>query len=239
MTDYMKEAERLMRQYTTAVLEQNYEATAFYHSALLAHIQRGAVPDMYDRIAEAHDASLDEDHTGCRAILKECMRLLGLAPDQFRDAAKMMAAQKPLPSDVAAILADNMHLMYESGAPAPAEVPMPEPAAHTVWAGVMEKEPCGSIFLSRKTAEEYATQIKSATEIRSLVYQCDARTYGDAREAAGYARGMKEAGLDVDVFHDLTVALRALLDMPDNENTKRHARLLLQRAETAPRGEVK
>jgi len=45
MSDYMKEAERLMRQYTTAVLEQNYEAIALYHSALLAHIQRGAVPE--------------------------------------------------------------------------------------------------------------------------------------------------------------------------------------------------
>ena len=93
MSDYMKEAERLMRQYTTAVLEQNYEAIALYHFTLLAHYQRGAVPDMYDRIAEAHDASLDEDHTGCRAILKECMRLLTAAPDHFRDAALAEGAQ--------------------------------------------------------------------------------------------------------------------------------------------------
>lgn len=34
-----------------------------------------------ERIAEAHDASLDDDHTECRGILKECLRLLAAAPE--------------------------------------------------------------------------------------------------------------------------------------------------------------
>ena len=79
MTDYMKEAERLLEQYDDACLSIIDMSEEQDRAALLAHIQRGAVPDMYDRIAEAHDASLDEDHTGCRAILKECMRLLAAA----------------------------------------------------------------------------------------------------------------------------------------------------------------
>lgn len=144
-----------------------------------AHIQRGAVPDMYDRIAEAHDASLDEDHTGCRAILKECMRLLAdaTAPDQFRAAAKMMAVQP-------ACMTCNGHGMiggllpngggYESDpcpdctAPAPAEVPMPEPV--------------GTRFDGTR-----------------LLKEADVRTYGAAREAAGYARGLK-AGRDAERY---------------------------------------
>lgn len=43
--------------------------------------QRAEVPqDMHERIAVAHDACLDDDHIGCRAILKECLRLLAAAP---------------------------------------------------------------------------------------------------------------------------------------------------------------
>jgi len=70
------------------------------------------------------------------------------------------------------------------------EVPMPEPVAFRVWAGVMDKQPFGPPFLNQKTAAEYADQIKSDTEIRPLVYLTDVRTYGDAREAAGYAAGV-------------------------------------------------
>jgi hypothetical protein len=97
MDSCKQEALRLVSELIDAahgtVLNEDQSREDEARAALLAHIQRGAVPDMYDRIAEAHDASLDEDHTGCRAILKECMRLLAAAPapDQFRDATKMMA----------------------------------------------------------------------------------------------------------------------------------------------------
>lgn len=37
---------------------------------------KGKVPDLYERLAEAHDASLDDDHRACRVILTECMSLL-------------------------------------------------------------------------------------------------------------------------------------------------------------------
>ena len=48
------------------------------------------VADMRDRIAEAHDACLDDDHAGCRAILKECLRLLGAT-----EASALPAAPNP------------------------------------------------------------------------------------------------------------------------------------------------
>lgn len=49
MSDYMKEAERLLRHYTAAVIDQNHEAIALYHRTLLAHIQRGEVPEGNER----------------------------------------------------------------------------------------------------------------------------------------------------------------------------------------------
>lgn len=38
------------------------------------------VPDLRERLAEAHDASLDTDHHACRAILMEIIRLLDTTP---------------------------------------------------------------------------------------------------------------------------------------------------------------
>ena len=39
-----------------------------------------APADLYDRLAEAHDASLDDDHRACRVILTECMSKLAATP---------------------------------------------------------------------------------------------------------------------------------------------------------------
>ena len=181
MSDHMNEAERLLSEYGDAVSDvvlfaqdpagysRRVEAT---RAALLAHIQRGAVPDMYDRIAEAHDASIDEDQTGCRAILKECMRLLAAAPapDQFRDAAKMV--------------------------PAPAEVPMPEPVARILeWRGrlALSPQPSARTFDEFPTSETFPAK-KDAywSDGKLLVLADEARTYGDTRAAAGYARCLRE-----------------------------------------------
>ncbi len=58
-----------------------------------AALAQQAVPDLYERIAQAHDASLDDDHRGCRVILTECMSLLTAAP------AAPQAEQQAVPSD--------------------------------------------------------------------------------------------------------------------------------------------
>ena len=194
------EAERLVEEYGDAVSDvvgfaqdpAGYSRRAgATRAALLAHIQRGyypsaeimdnngrgAVPEGWqlapkeptpEMLAGGWGYWLNVMAPGKQrdTAAKEYTAMLAAAPapDQFRDAAKMMAAQKPLPSDVAAILADNMHLMYESGAPAPAEVPMPEPDTH-----------CYDEDERRDVWSHSADQM---------------RTYGDAREAAGYAHAI-------------------------------------------------
>jgi hypothetical protein len=112
---------------------------------------------------------------------------------------------------------------------APAEVPMPEPAAWQVWAGVCDMSPYWPVFKTEAEARDVAATIKSVTEVRPLFFaapapdhfaapaevpmpeavgtrfdgtklikEADARTYGDAREAAGYARaGLSSAAVDV------------------------------------------
>jgi hypothetical protein len=61
------------------VNELQHDSVEYARLALAA--AGGGVPqDFAERIAEAHDASLDDDHTGCRAILKECLRLLASSP---------------------------------------------------------------------------------------------------------------------------------------------------------------
>lgn len=41
---------------------------------------KGTPAELYERLAAAHEASLDDDHRACRSILTECMRLLAAAP---------------------------------------------------------------------------------------------------------------------------------------------------------------
>ncbi|HYF41343.1 MAG TPA: hypothetical protein VEA35_02730, partial [Ramlibacter sp.] len=104
--------------------------------------------DMRERIAEAHDASLDDDHTGCRAILKECLRLLDATPpaqeapepteaeiDLCRELAGL-PAKIALPSGAEYDIRPGIyrlvgHLMVRAKyAPAPQEAPQAEtPAA--------------------------------------------------------------------------------------------------------------
>ena len=132
------------------------------------------------------------------------------SPDCFRDAAKMVLAQKPMPPDVAAILADNMHLMYESGAPAPAEVPMPEPDM-----SVLDTE-----------------------EVRTYSDEC-IQQYGAAcraaGKAAGYARGLNERNAG-----DETLAREIDLVMSDDGVTLTPGAFrALSFVRAALRGEVK
>lgn len=57
-------------------------------------------PDLKERICEAHDASLDEDHRACRLILMECVRLIDAAapeaPAQADPLEKLTRIQEEL-----------------------------------------------------------------------------------------------------------------------------------------------
>ncbi|MCK9550264.1 hypothetical protein [Aquamicrobium sp.] len=87
MTDYMKEAERLLEQYDDACLGIIGMSEEQARADLLAHIQRG-VPEGYVAVprflAENHRNLTDVPRY--QRILDDC---LAAAPDQFRDAAKM------------------------------------------------------------------------------------------------------------------------------------------------------
>lgn len=148
MNDYMKEAERLAQAYADAVLlgEGNDEARA----ALLAHIQRGAVPEGWQLVPKEPTPEMLAGGWGYwlnvmapgkqrDTAAKEYTAMLAAAPapDNFRDATKMTAE--------------------------PAEVPMPQ--------GYVERP------------SDYTGDIWIESQMR---------TYGDAREAAGYMRGLAD-----------------------------------------------
>lgn len=76
------------------VVEQFGGATAYQGAAMLRTLAEElerlraqvAPADLRERLAEAHDASLDDDHRACRSILTECMRLIA-APAQQAEPA--------------------------------------------------------------------------------------------------------------------------------------------------------
>lgn len=184
MSDYMKEAERLLSEYGDAVSDavvfaqdpagysmRMEEAT---RAAMLAHIQRGAVPEGWQLVPKEPTPEMLAGGWGYwlnvmapgkqrDTAAKEYTAMLAAAPapDQFRDAAKMV--------------------------PAPAEVPMPEPDTH-----------CYDDDEQR--------------DVWSRTYQM--LTYGDAREAAGYARGLRDAVRDADI-EALRLYVRALCKAVD------------------------
>lgn len=207
MSDYMQEVGRMADDYAQAVHDGRDEDCQKLRAALLAHIERGRVADIADRISEAHDASLDEDHTGCRAILKECLRLLAAAPAAPDHSATVPTTRQYYYStgDCPAQSASHpeCHCWHDEGtgplkdAPEkirewrdkPAEVPMPEPYCHLTT---------GSVEWMRNSPE---TRTVSATasgkpneNTRPVFLVEQMQLYGDAREAAGYARGMAAKG---------------------------------------------
>lgn len=176
MSDYMKEAERLLDELRTCTLAEathyaspdfkrakaSEEAANRARSALLAHIQRGAVPEHSKqdvRCGCCGYMTYHREHMGC-------IRAAAPVHDQFRDAAKMMAA--------------------------PAEVPMPKPVAYgfgnTAITGHTNR--LMMVRIDIPGGDQYAGAFWLP-----LVLADETRTYGDAcraaGEAAGYARGVR------------------------------------------------
>lgn len=246
-------------------------------AALLAHIERGRVPEGWELVpVEPTDEMLavwltPEQRDGGKSggnmqpwsrALRFYDAMLAAAPAEPDHSATVPDSPEDMWNalhriDSAAAILPTYSVKHEGGldafaqniidaiqgiaaATVPAEVLMPKPVAYgfgnTAITGHTNR--LMMVRIDIPGGDQYAGAFW-----HPLVLADEARTYGTAcraaGEAAGYARGLKEAGRDADVFHDLTVALRALLDMPDNENTQRHSRLLLQRAEAAMRGEVK
>lgn len=200
MSDYMQEAERLIGDLISAVDFEDQSAETKARSALLAHIERGRVPEGAKPAAWAvsgqdlSDYSVwrnEPDEEQLEILNSQCkdgpiiVRTLFFAAPAAPDHS---GAQKHLDPDVSRILSDNMHKMYEC-ATAPAEVPMPEPYCHLTT---------GSVEWMRNSPE---TRTVSATasgkpneNTRPVFLVEQMQLYGDAREAAGYARGMAAKG---------------------------------------------
>jgi len=177
MSDYMKEAERLIHEHEQAIRQhESGEATGLTpsrtYSSLLAHIQRGAVPEGWQLVpidpspgmldaAEAVDWG-DEDTRGSCCNQWHAMLAAAPAPDQLDD------------TDVAD-MAQAADATRETS-PAPAEVPMPEPMSDQ-----QVKELIDGVDFKR---------LVTADDIFFLIAR--------AGEAAGYARGLAEAGRDAE-----------------------------------------
>lgn len=204
MSDYMKEAERLIAAHESAIRQHDRgaewdEGPAKTLAALLAHIQRGAVAEGDDgkrvlrevfALCEDTEAKCYEDpsdfNRGRSFEAKGIARAIGAwyqeefcgrthmgepaapAPDHFRDAAKKEAA--------------------------PAGVPMPKPVAYGF----------GNTAITGHTNRLMMVRIDIPGDDQyagafwlPLVLADEAHTYGvacrAAGEAAGYARGLRDA----------------------------------------------
>lgn len=264
MDDYMKEAERLADAIVREVAElPDRDSPADWPAAMLvtsdelrgivlAHIQRG-VPDGWhldeSKARSAYWGSYPDGDSDRCDVWMTAFRwvramLAAPAPDHFRDAAEIV----PEFSDTAraALLWVLWH--HQGGSS-----PVGQPIRFALGMGQHERLSDWQLSEARRWGElrglvpgacrepapatadvpmpKPENEARMGTEEGGEAYTAG---YFDG-EATGYARGLRNE----DMFHDLTVALRALLDMPDNENTKRHARVLLRRAEDALRGEVK
>lgn len=185
--EYMKEAERLLAEHEQAAGLCRYADCQTTRSALLAHIQRGAVPEEWQVVPSADQLWNNDEVMALNAEL-------GLTMDQLSRLASAITRiahpadwrerfSQAVYDDLAA--ADNQDVPLEEYParilkvldavigreikPAPAEAPMPEPD----YRGPAE-------------AGDYFSGYTHTT-------MC---TYGDAREAAGYARGLRDAVRD-------------------------------------------
>ncbi len=231
MTDYMKEAERLIEDFGHCRVAESIlircgtprevscakEKVESARAALLAHIQRGAVPDGWQVVPKEPTPEMisytkSVEHCGSRephtSNIYRAMLAAAPAPDHCRDAAEMA----PAPS---AFLARGARYKISNGtvrglprdldgrwvalvaadddchlAPAPAEVPMPE----TVGWYVSGADP-EHAALWRECPDDEQMQVMNQqcddgpVVARPLVLGADAKRYGAACRDAGEAAG--------------------------------------------------
>lgn len=191
MSDYMKEAERLADEYAKAVHDGRDRDCQQTRAALLAHIQRGAVPEGWrEDVYLAAQMLTWADDDG------------GLTDQQDR---AIRAHQKKMFAMLAAAAA----------VPAPAEVPMPKPVAYgfgnTAITGHTNR--LMMVRIDIPGGDQYAGAFWLP-----LVLADEAHTYGvacrAAGEAAGYARGLRDAVRDADI-EALRLYVRALCKAVD------------------------
>lgn len=210
MSDYMQEAERLVSELIDAahgtVMNEDQSREDETRAALLAHIERGRVLDGWKPVpVEPTDEMLavwltpeqrDGGKSGgnmqpwSRALrLYDAMLAAAPAPDNFRDATKMMAA--------------------------PAGVPMPKPVAYgfgnTAITGHTNR--LMMVLIDIPGDDQYAGYFWLP-----LVLADEAHTYGvacrAAGEAAGYVRGLRDAVRDAEI-EALRLYVRALCKAVD------------------------
>lgn len=209
MDHFKQEALRLVSDLIHAahgtVLNEDQSREDEARAALLAHIQRGAVP-VYCTPTE-HEGRIVYEHTSEPIPNADGFVLYAApAPDRFRAAAKMMAVQPAcmtcsghgmvgglLPNG-GGYQADPCH---DCAAPVTAGVPMPKPVAYgfgnTAITGHTNR--LMMVRIDIPGGDQYAGAFWLP-----LVLADEAHTYGvacrAAGEAAGYARGLRDAVRD-------------------------------------------
>ena len=204
-------------------------------AALLAHIQRG-VPEGWQMVPkeptrEMCRAGLAERHDDLAKSIYTAMLAVAPLPDQFRDAAKMIAEPAgdriaaaihypecwdtaAYPTIESALSEVFAHYRCTEHA-APAGVPMPKPVAYgfgnTAITGHTNR--LMMVRIDIPGGDQYAGAFWLP-----LVLADEAHTYGvacrAAGEAAGYARGLRDAVRDADI-EALRLYVRALCKAVD------------------------
>lgn len=174
----MAEVERLLDEYADSVIDLERERKNKYLSAQ-RDTDHTELLDYVRGIMEERDAMIADNE-----------RLMQIA------AQEVSAAPQPVgefctdyhcPGDCGLNGHGYQHAPQPVGA---AEVPMPEPIG----------------FIDSNDSETWATLTHNAHELAALrisstvFHVSQMRTYGDAREAAGYARGLAEAGKDAERY---------------------------------------
>lgn len=90
MSDYMKEAERRLAEHEHAAGLSRYGDCQTTRAALLAHIQRGAVPDV-DWLSNVIRTADGSHNLGAGALAEKIVEAMiaAPAPDHFRDTAQI------------------------------------------------------------------------------------------------------------------------------------------------------
>ena len=218
MTDYMKEAERLLEQYDDACLGIIGMSEEQTRAALLAHIQRGAVPEGWKEATIAWEvcASIHREYAKKKDPFFTTRQADFMRHAEAARAAMLAAA--PAPDELGDInvvdIAQAADATIET-APAPAGVPMPKPVAYgfgnTAITGHTNR--LMMVRIDIPGGDQYAGAFWLP-----LVLADEAHTYGvacrAAGEAAGYARGLRDAVRDADI-EALRLYVRALCKAVD------------------------